>query len=332
MNMYKQQKRYPAQALAIAMLVLVISSLIGLSMYSRATKDRVLTMEERASAEALEISDILLNNVVNYTLEEIMEAVGVVNPEASEDSVMLKENSEDSQISDFFSVLGLFELQVAGSAISDLIDPICPIGMGSNEYQLTIEKTDRDTTFEVRPGHVWTFPTRKVAVGEGGDCFLNLYFSSIGDPLAGLVYTKIDCEYDEDSDLPTSCEDYTEGMMEKYRYISNGQTNPDFLDGVEAAGDSNWQDISPDGGDPTIVIDLSEDNIPSEIRIKALGRLGSPGIGISYSLEGDSCPAGLDMFRLRAGANCSEVYRGKEILIPQRGFNVLFDYVYFRGM
>ena len=45
MEMSKKRNSYSGQALAIAMLVLVISSLIGLAMYSRTSKDKTLTLE-----------------------------------------------------------------------------------------------------------------------------------------------------------------------------------------------------------------------------------------------------------------------------------------------
>jgi len=59
MNRYMNSKntKYEAQALAITMVVLVVSAILGLSIYSRAMKDKLLTMEERASAEALEVAD-----------------------------------------------------------------------------------------------------------------------------------------------------------------------------------------------------------------------------------------------------------------------------------
>jgi hypothetical protein len=329
--MYKQKKenRYPAQALAIAMLVLVVSSLIGMSMYSRARKDRTLTLEERASAEALEVSDILLNNITKYTLEEVIVAINnsyFTDPDEFEGEIVLRENRDNNDITKLFMELGLLET----ATISELIDPLCPVGIGANEYQLTIQKADKDTVFEVRPGHVWTFPTRKVAVNspvETDECNLKLFFSDIGDPLAGFVYTKMSCQYGA-NDLPESCDEYNEDMMQSYRYESAGITNPDFLD------DENWNEITPGEVDPAITVDLRSNfvEVPSEIRIKALGRLGSPGIGISYELLGNSCPQGVDMYQIRATANCSEVYRGKEIVIPQRGFNILFDYVYFSGM
>jgi hypothetical protein len=41
---------------------------------------------------------------------------------------------------------------------------------------------------------------------------------------------------------------------------------------------------------------------------------------------------GLNMYQLRATANCQGVYRGKEILIPEKKWHeTIFDYVIFNN-
>ena len=326
MNKRIENNKYSGQALAIAMLVLVVSSLIGLAMYSRSQKDRALSLEERASAEALEVSDILLNNITRFSMEEM---VGVLNEhfytaedeEFDEDEgIVLVENINTSEISEFF---GALELEI--QEISSLISPLCPVSITPNEYQLTIKRADPDIAYELRPGHVWTLPTRKLSVpaDSENDCILQLNFSTIGDPWAGFLLTKMYCEYDEEIGLATSCPEDDVYNMEKFRFQDSlGNTYAGFLD-------SNWTNVDVSGYSKEI--SLRGGNVPTEIRVKALGQLGSTGIGISYELS-EECPEIISMYHVRATANCSGVYRGKEILIPQRGHNLLFDYVYFRGL
>ncbi len=332
MNRNMAKNRYSGQALAIAMLILVVSSLIGLAMYSRTTKDKTLTLEERASGEALEVSDVILNNITSFTIEKIAMELNdyYYEEEESFDSigeVVLYENSEKVEITDLFIRLGLL---AENEKFSETLDPLCPVSILPNEYQLTIQKTPPDIGYELRPGHIWSFPTWKLTIpynprAAEESCLLRLKISEIGDSLAGFVLTKLYCEYDEQTDLVQSCTE-NEYEMINYKFkTSSGETYSGFLD-------EHWIEISP--GEDTIDFFLQEDGvtkIPTEIRIKALGRLGSPGIKISYELEGD-CGTDVNMYLVRATANCSGVYRGKEIVVPQKGHNLLFDYVYFKGL
>lgn len=333
MNGNMTKNRYSGQALAIAMLILVVSSLIGLAMYSRTTKDKTLTLEERASGEALEVSDVILNNITSFTVEEIAMKLNEYYYEKEGDSfelrgeVVLYENSEDDDITLLFRRLGLL---ADNENFSETLDPLCPVNIPPNEYQLTIQKTPPDIGYELRPGHIWSFPTWKLIIpynpiGAERSCDLRLKISEIGDSLAGFVLTKLYCEYDQQTDLVQSCTE-NKYEMTNYRFkTSSGETYSGFLD-------DHWIEIFP--GEDTIEFSLKEDGvreIPTEIRIKALGRLGSPGIKISYELEGD-CGTDVNMYLVRATANCSGVYRGKEIVVPQKGHNLLFDYVYFKGL
>lgn len=333
MNRNMTKNKYSGQALAIAMLILVVSSLIGLAMYSRTTKDKTLTLEERASGEALEVSDVILNNITSFTVEEIAMKLNEYYYEEGDsfdltDEVVLYENSGEDDITLLFRSLGLL---ADNEKFSETLDPLCPVSILPNEYQLTIQKTSPDIGYELRPGHIWSFPTWKLIIpfdpnAEERSCILRLKISEIGDPLAGFVLTKLYCEYNQQTDLVQSCTDIeNEYEMVNYRFgTSSGETYSGFLD-------DHWTGISPG---ETIEFSLKEDGvkaIPTEIRIKALGRLGSPGIKISYELEGD-CGIDVNMYLVRATANCSGVYRGKEIVVPQKGHNLLFDYVYFKGL
>ncbi|MFA5633869.1 MAG: hypothetical protein WCY00_02925 [Candidatus Dojkabacteria bacterium] len=337
MNKSILKNKYSGQALAIAMLVLVISSLLGLAMYSRTRKDKAITLEERASAEALQVSDVILNSLTTFTIEEVIEAinktyhVGDLNGFDEEKGVVLIENSEKSEITELFQTLELFN---SPTTTSSFLSPLCPIDIKPNEYQLTLKRVDKDTVYEVRPGHVWSFPTRKLVVyDEDTDCKLNVYVSEIGDSFAGFVETRLYCEYDVE-DRPISCIDYDEYdnqgkyKMKKYMFFDARDDHPSFYEEDK----HNWIEMEPSKVNPAVTVDLGGNmNPPSELRIKALGRTGSPGIGVSYRLDG-KCPEIVNMYEMRVTANCSGVYRGKEMVIPHRAYSALFDYVYFSGM
>ena len=319
MNRNMTKNKYSGQALAIAMLILVVSSLIGLAMYSRTTKDKTLTLEERASAEALEVSDVILNALTTFTIEEI---VGSLDDfDESEGAVLYENQYENQRVTDITDLFEKLEILPHGDRLSDLLGSLCPLSNVPNQYELTLEKTPPDVGYELRPGHVWALPVWKLTPAN---CNLKLVVSDIGDPLAGFVLTKLNCNYNVETDLAEECSD--DYSMEYYKFKnSSNETYGGFLDGY-------WKTITP--GESIDISLKGEDSPPAEIRIKALGRLGSTGIKIFYELEGEegACPSNVSMYQMRASANCSGVYRGKEIVIPQKSHNLLFDYVYFRGL
>ena len=66
----KKKETYNAQALAIIMVVLVISSIIGFSVSSRLMTQKKAIIDERNSNEALEVTDIILDNMLLSKPEE----------------------------------------------------------------------------------------------------------------------------------------------------------------------------------------------------------------------------------------------------------------------
>lgn len=66
----KRRQTYNAQALAIIMVVLVIASIIGFSVSSRLMTQKKSIIDERNSNEALEIADIILDNMLLSKPEE----------------------------------------------------------------------------------------------------------------------------------------------------------------------------------------------------------------------------------------------------------------------
>lgn len=328
-----EKKKYEGQALAITMVVLVVSALIGLSIYSRSMKDRMLTLEERASAEALEVSDLALERLTLLPIEDVVNAAIAEAGEAGanlEDGIVLTDDSEDGG-----GMTGLFRrLNIVADThtVSDLLSPICPAGQGGNEYQLTLKVADENTFYEVRAGHVWSLPARDMLKGKQGeaseDCSLNMNFAIRGDSRAGFVVSKLYC-YDYDDGIPTYCREYRVRDFDKYCFsneLGDGARCNNENRFYDEGDSSNWIAFNPEEDNMGEII-MSGDDDPSEIRITAVAGT----IGISYSIP-EGCVDGLRMFQLRATANCQGVYRGKEILVPEEKWHeTIFDYVIFNA-
>ncbi|MGB3988840.1 MAG: hypothetical protein WBK67_04080 [Minisyncoccales bacterium] len=322
-------KKYEAQALAITMVALIVSALIGLSIHSRTMKDKMLTMEERASAEALEVSDAVLEKLTLRSINEIVTELVAMDPPAGvslDDGIVLREGGEGeaSELTEFFVILGIIE---DGQTLGGLLSPLCPMGVGENEYQLTLKTADEDVYTDYGPGVVWSLPVKNILRDKGDQCFLTMNFDIRGSSKVGFIVSKIYCEYGADG-LATECEKYKVDDFDKYCFSSDGDecnAGGRFFDDTAT---SNWTKFDPDVESVTIPMGNNPPYIaPSEIRITPVG--GS--IGISYSLS-ESCGTdeGFRMFQLRATANCGGVYRGKEILIPEAKWHeTIFDYVIF---
>lgn len=321
-----KNKKYEGQALAITMIVLVVSALIGLSIYSRAMKDQVLTMEERASAEALEISDAILEKLTMQPISEVVEEMEKIMDEFADvdEGIVFTENKEqeNDRITELFRRLGLIDQT---SSMTSLLSPVCPIGedeAGINEYELTVKTADENTFMEYRAGLVWSLPAGNLLQGREDCGPLQLRFRPAGDDSVGFVIMKVYCEYDGNNNV-TSCKEYeVERGFDKHCFAAEGQV---VCNNNNFTPSDHWETYQ---AEEVLDINLSGANVPTEIRVVPVGGT----IALSYSFENKSCLEGLRMYQLRATANCFGVYRGKEILLPEREWHdPIFDYVIFNN-
>jgi hypothetical protein len=307
-------KKYEAQALAISMVVLVVCSIVGISIYSRVSKDRSLTIEEQASSEALEIADILLDYLVQVPIEDVVTKYEDLNLQEDE---TLKES--EGRISSY-----LQSLNVGGFNALDL--GLCTVdGKNGNEYFLKVEVADENTFFEIRPGQVKSFVVKDLQFS--GTCNINVTFSIRGEEKTGFSISKI---Y---SNASGEVKEYEITDTENYCFGSGGICN-----NSENFSGTGW---IPHTVDASITINLTDTTTYNgteytldEIRIKAIGgtvALAQSSLDACTDTAGNPID-GLDMIQITAGANCSGVYRGKQILIPETKWSsTIFDYVIFNG-
>jgi len=326
----KKNKKYESQALAITMVVMVVSSIIAMSIYFRSQKDKTLTLEERASAEALEISDLIIDKLTLFPVKDVFDQINQIRETKNlewfdyVDGTIppLKENIETHEISELFT-----ELEMTDN-IRNL--SICPISEGSNEYQLTIRQADENTYFEIRPGQIWSLPTKGLDIND--QCSVNIKFEVRGSTKAGFVVMK---SYRSVDSINSTYKNYDYEDITSYCFAnSSGECNS--LN--ENFFDDNWQPYDITNSEHSLPPIQLKETIESEgvtyvldeIRVKAIGGT----IGLKYTstpIELD-CLAGLRMMHLRVSANCYGIYRGKEVLIPDKKWhNSLFDYVIFNA-
>lgn len=312
----KKKNCYEAQALAITMVVLVVSSIIGLSIYSRGLRDKELSLDERASAEALEISDLMIEKLAEFPINTVLDAVTslgktIVYP----DGIQLEQTSTSREISDLFNspLLGYTGF-VEGIGFCRPED--------GNKYVISIKEADSTSPYEVTAGQIWSLPLGSKTFT---DCTLNLHITK-GDPGAGFSLTKIYGKNYDGSGTAGEYKEYQYDDVLTYCFSDNGSScnnTENFLD--------NWNKYSPSNSLPINLTETKDGYKLDEITVKAIGG----NIGVYYTMNtstGGSCIEGLRMIELRAAAYCDGIYRGKEILIPQNEWHSsIFDYVLFNG-
>lgn len=339
--MNNRNAKYEAQALAMTMIVLVVSAILGLSLYSRSMKDKLLTIEERASAEALEVADLTLDRLTSKPIDDVVDAISILgleaNPSATLETtgfVLTENDSGDNYITRLFSNDGgaveYFNNPIleVGQSFSELLSPICPIDVAGNEYQITLKSAEEN--YEIRSGHSWSIPARDILKSKS-NCRLDLNVEMAGDSRAGFVVSKFYCDYDANG-IAVDCEEYqvSSDLVEKYCFSDDGIDCNDVTRFYDPG--SPWQKVPTRGN--VIGYQMSLADSPTEVRVTAIG--GTVDIGYTIWDPTDptstTCAQGLRMYQLRATANCNGVYRGKEILIPEEKWHdSIFDYVIFNN-
>ncbi|HAM37721.1 MAG: hypothetical protein UR96_C0002G0007 [candidate division WS6 bacterium GW2011_GWC1_36_11] len=315
-----KKETYSAQALAIAMVVLVVSSILAISIYSRVSKDKTLSLDERNSAEALEVSDLILNYLTAAPIDSTIETIEGTGQSLNDPTgITLTESASKTEISDL-----LDSFQGVTNSLDNL--SICPLNVSDNTYSLNIRKADLDTYFEVRPGQIMALPIKNTPLGE--DCNTTLKATVRGDSGAAFSITYIYAKGYNTEGFATYYKPYSEDDVLNYCFASSGICNNEATLG----GGLNWVAF-PDDNSTSLNIDLNDDTYVSddyvldEVKITAIGGT----VGISYSIP-TACTEELNMINIQAGANCSGTYRGKSVLIPKKQWEVpIFNYVLFNG-
>ena len=316
-------KKYDAQALAIAMVVLVVASIIGISVYSRVAKDKTQSLDERASAEALQVSDVVLNYLTAYDVNKIItEANKIANSSSTNLDITLSEKGKN-QISQLFTNLGI---QDKLSSLS-----ICPVSStGSNDYYINITKADINTFFEITPGQEFAIPIKGETLGT--NCATDIATVIRGDTQAGFSVTYI---YGKSysNGIAAAYKPYETSDTDNYCFSDDGTNcnNSNFQKDSETT--SNWIAFKSDNTE-TIKVDLNKTSSDGQYRLDEIKVVAIAGtIGVAYQMaEPDKCSDSLGMINLQVGANCDGSYRGKSVLLPSKPWeNSIFNYSIFNG-
>ena len=297
-----KKSTYKGQALAIIMVVLVISSIIAFSIIIRSVREKKSTLQERTSAEAYEVVDIILDNMLLYSFEEWNEK-GLVLGATQKEEVDGQQN-----------ITSL--LNNLGSPINLQTLSICPLSGTKNIYTLKLTEADQNAVYTINPGQAFTFIIGGEDIVE--NCQIEIHFES---PIAntGFMLNYVHKDGTETSKI----KDYDYEDAETY-CISPLSTGCDAK--FQKATGVNWHD-------PTTPFKIQVGTKSNPNRIDKI-QLIAINNKIMFKFKPTfNCPKGIfDMVSLRASAACNNTYRAKEVLIPKVRSNYsLFNYVLFNG-
>lgn len=334
----KKTDKYKAQALAIAMVVLVIASIIGVAIYSRSSQSTEETIDERASSEALELSDSFLTKLTEFSIQSIEQKIVEIQNagNSTEDQqdiewkngIEYKENTESAkkEITTFLKSLGVenfFDEQ-------SLANSGCSLDIAGNQYVLSVKEADLTSAYEVRSGQTWSLPIENHDFGANG-CTLYLYPRSV-DSDSGFMITKTYTRYNASGEL-IEYKDYDYADVENYCMSGDNATcnNKNFSE------NNTWKLYNTNTNEPLVINLLETKTSNSQVyKLESVTLRSINGtVGVSYSMTdntGKSCSENFRLMQIRFGAYCSGNYRGKEVLMPEKQWSSsLFDYVIFNG-
>lgn len=302
---------YKGQALAIVMIVLIVAAVIGMAMLSRTISDKQRVVEEKSSAEALEVSDSLLDVVRGVSLEEIQSACISAGSEGvdSESGCIV---DDETQSLDIF-------LEEAGIANS-VLDGFDTCEGDTSEISMAVSLATMEDELEVRSNSVRSFVLGG-QIPTDDACTLNLSFEQRGTENAGVIISKV------------YAKDYTDGIPSEYKPYDfddmKGYCFGSGCPGLESNMSGSWVEQAEE----TIVsiplkdIDVNDYQL-DEVRIRPINGV----VALKSEIVPANCIPDTEMVKIIVAATCSGAYRAKSIQIPQQEWALpLFDYVLFNG-
>jgi hypothetical protein len=308
-------KVYKAQALAIVMIVLVISAILGMAMLSRTLKDTQQLASEKSSAEALEFSDSILDTLKGTTvatLETVCENTaygeGLRSPGGcSVKGVQDVKNFLDSAGVDS-NALGVFD---KCSNSSSLVELSAKLAGPEDELELPSEGVRSIVLRGVSPS-----PTA---------CTVDFKFEPRGSSFANVMVSRVYARTYTNG-IPAEYKAYEYTDLDQYCVHITGSSCSD-----NSNADGGW--VALQSGN-ALSIPLGSKTLGGatfpldEIRVRSIGGT----VAVKTSISHPNCIEKWEMVKITAGANCTGAYRAKEVQIPQVDSAIsLFDYVLFNG-
>ena len=301
----KKGRTYSGQAIAIIMVVLVVATVIGASLYSRMIKNRNTLTETRESSRALEQADSILDLVISSDLGAVQGYFEIC---------LAGGKCEYNNLDQFVDAFGG---ALSPDMYNSISDEWCESDNDpSSSISISVEYADIDDYQEWDVGSVMALKVG--GLGIPSVCPLSLGFTSASSQDALFTIKRVYAN-------TTGVKAYEENDMLLYCFATDGSCSAPVAPGTSIA-----RTFTPSSN--TIEIDLGSviGGYPLyEIRVLPLYEK----IGISIGVP--ECAAmSLHNYKVNAKVNCKGDYREKEVIIPNvnnLGYPSLFDYTIYNA-
>jgi len=300
-----RNKYFKAQALALVMIVLVVASVIGVSLFSRLSKDKQASLDEQDSSIALSQSDATLDFFVGASIDSIEEVLGTEDVRTANDSAEIKE------------LLGLVGVDEDSITVDE---SWCE---GENSMSVSLEYSDYTDYIEFSEGSVAVINLEGGSVE--GECILKVRLKAVESTAVFIIQRVFDDEGTVTEEVDGYC-------------IQSGteEACPSDIEDVEY--ESSLSSISWDLSEDVHYIDFNlgdEINNDDTVEIRIMPIKGT--LALSNELEQEDCiNKQFNYIKITAEANCNNSYRGEQMYLPGSGclgYSTLFDYgIYDSGL
>lgn len=305
MKLHKKELYVRGQALVIVLIVLVVGVIIAMAIVSRSQKNQLKVVEEKKSAEAIQVSDSLVNVSQSLNIEEIRAACASnFNATPSTECCI-----QSSALGGKFTLLGqTFDYPKCSEQAG---------GEANSDVKLCFKLESNFDSYQISKDQVLSIPF--LSGSTAGACSMNIKATSSGSSNTGLYISKYYADKDANGNVnsfkPYSGDDTSEWLI--------GTSNSDWQSWKNTyvvSGNGIDIPISPIAGTPTYKI--------HEVRVRAVG---NP-VTVQVSPNPAGCVTDTVAMRITASANCGSSYRSVWYYRPIReSANAFFDYVLFNG-
>lgn len=314
------KRTYSGQAIAIIMVVLVVATVLGASLYSRTLKNKEAAINTKDSMMAVEQADSLLDLFVRADFDFLQSLFSKVAADPEGELIFTSIEGVDG-IKAFLEDNGVnASILNPNEGISDWCEKTTD-NPGSS-LKLTIAPADPATDYvDVRVGSARVFNLEGNSYNPT-PCNLNLAFEARESTPTLFTVKKI---FGTSDNIEPYVNDGSTDDMLAYCFTPDGSPCPDDL-GVAQPSES-FIDLGPNN---TLEINLSETRggIPLYmVRIIPLNNT----LAVSHTPV-ECSSKDFSYLKINAAVNCYGSFREKQIMIPgvdSLGYSSLFDYTIY---
>ena len=318
MRSWKKEK-YSGQAIAIIMVLLVVATIIGFSIYSRMESNREIQVETKESTLALNQADTLLRVFTSSDLNTVQDAIADINTSLDPGCLDSETGCEFFGLEDITTTLESLGLEY--SDIYDSIDNWCedpdsPVSTTSS-VKLAITRATSDDFVTYTVGDVFALNTQGLNL-VGQACSVQFIINGL-ETGYDEIFTVKKIYMDSSGNVKPYSNDPDDMLL--YSIGGSPAVAPtDSIEQIYGNGDTITADMSD--------VDAATGYPIYEYRLIPLR--GNVEIAIATIAPG--CAGAFNNYKIVATVACNNEERSKKVIIPSAnnsGYEALFDYTIY---